>query len=423
MSRQEIAVIGGGPKAAAIAAKAWCMREAKLADVNVTIFEKLGLAAHWDGQHGYTDGLQLLCTPPERDLGFPYDQERSNPAVTKLMHAEFSWAAHLLRSDRLGYAEWVGSGRKRPRHTAWAGYVVDSIERSDAKVEYAEVTGLTRSGDGWVVSAVDASGSHGTFSTFDGVVVTSPGPSIDRLNGPPIDDRILDGDSFWRNLPQVRARASSMEAPAVVIGGGGTAAAVAAWLIDNGFRDKPIVMLSPRPAPTFRVENRFENILFDDEDAWAALPITARQEFVESLTRGTVWANILPQLETATALTFALGRAVGVRTNKVILTDELPDLTIEIEGDVEPIEAGLVVDAAGFDNWWFLRLLQSAVTTFTRQALATAMTVDLDFSDPALAGLHAPLVSQMIGPGFGSLMVLGAMADHVLARYVARSRA
>ena len=58
--RQEVAIIGGGAKAAAIAAKAAALRAARRADIHVTIFERHAIGAHWDGGHGYTDGTQPL---------------------------------------------------------------------------------------------------------------------------------------------------------------------------------------------------------------------------------------------------------------------------------------------------------------------------------------------------------------------------
>lgn len=36
--------------------------------------------------------------------------------------------------------------------------------------------------------------------------------------------------------------------------------------------------------------------------------------------------------------------------------------------------------------------------------------------------LHAPMLSSELGPGFGSLMVLGAMADRILRPYWSLAR-
>ncbi|MEJ8630188.1 hypothetical protein P0F65_10725 [Sphingomonas sp. I4] len=70
MPEQHLAVIGAGPKAAALAAKAYCLQQQGI-PVAVTVFERNEIGANWTGDFGYTDGIQRLCTPAERDLGFP----------------------------------------------------------------------------------------------------------------------------------------------------------------------------------------------------------------------------------------------------------------------------------------------------------------------------------------------------------------
>ena len=52
----ELAVIGGGPKAAALTAKAKVLRDTGRLNVQVTIFEPDGIGAYWRGRAGYTDG-------------------------------------------------------------------------------------------------------------------------------------------------------------------------------------------------------------------------------------------------------------------------------------------------------------------------------------------------------------------------------
>lgn len=70
---KKLAVIGAGAKAAAIAAKADCLNRSGLADLQITLFDKGSAADNWSGLAGFTNGSQLLCTPVERDIGFPYD--------------------------------------------------------------------------------------------------------------------------------------------------------------------------------------------------------------------------------------------------------------------------------------------------------------------------------------------------------------
>ena len=45
------------------------------------------------------------------------------------------------------------------------------------------------------------------------------------------------------------------------------------------------------------------------------------------------------------------------------------------------------------------------------------MTKHLELFDAKPGPIHAPVLSQSIGPGYSSLMVLGAMSDLILDRY------
>ena len=60
-----LAVIGAGPKATAIAAKAAALRGAGLAPPRLVFLDKGGVAAHWTGADGYTDGAQSLVADHE----------------------------------------------------------------------------------------------------------------------------------------------------------------------------------------------------------------------------------------------------------------------------------------------------------------------------------------------------------------------
>jgi mycobactin lysine-N-oxygenase len=59
-----LAVIGAGPKAIAVAAKAAVLKALGKGEVDVVVFDEADVAAHWDGAHGFTDGHHRLGTPP-----------------------------------------------------------------------------------------------------------------------------------------------------------------------------------------------------------------------------------------------------------------------------------------------------------------------------------------------------------------------
>lgn len=99
MTPIRLAIVGGGPKAAALCAKIACLRDLFRVPIEATVFERSTPGAHWSGgESGYTDGVQCLCTPAERDLGFPYSDAFGEPGkIAERMLAEYSWAAYLKR--------------------------------------------------------------------------------------------------------------------------------------------------------------------------------------------------------------------------------------------------------------------------------------------------------------------------------------
>jgi len=110
----DIAIIGGGPKGVAVAAKAAVLSQRPPRPMlNVTVYEHDALAAAWRGGSGYIDGLQPLCTLAERDLGFPYSRTSFGPDVARDMFVHFSWQAFAVREglDRSANVQLAGVQR------------------------------------------------------------------------------------------------------------------------------------------------------------------------------------------------------------------------------------------------------------------------------------------------------------------------
>ncbi len=426
---KSIAIVGGGPKAAAIAAKAYVLRQLGRSDVKVTIFEPNEIGANWSGRHGYTDGRAHLCTPAERDLGFPYDAGVYDRTVASRMYADFSWGAYLIdkpAGGRDGLNDWVNRGRLPPTHEAFAGYLGWAVSRSDATVEASEVISAVVEGDGWKLRRQVAGGGTKTVGRFDGIVFTGPGEPLHRVERVGHSDRIADGRSFWNQVPALLEASKDSDDPIVLIGAGGTSAAIAARLLREASSHE-IVILGDQAALFTRVETFFESQLFSDEDLWRRLDAGTRRDFTDRLNRGVVWATISEQLSRSPRLRFEPGRAQRIEVVSGAHGEEI--VVVAKNGGKEfRIEASLVVDASGFDAWWFTRLLPDPyriqledadpeVQTQKRRDRAEQMTQHLSLFDEAPGPIHAPMLSQAVGPGFASLMVLGALSDRILGRY------
>ena len=429
-----IAVIGGGPKAAALAAKAEVLRRLRKANVRVTIFEPDEIGAAWVGASGYTDGEQRLCTIAERDVGYPYNS-MFGPYVASAMASTFSWGRYLQSTSKSGYNTWVDSGRKPPLHRDFADYIQWVVQEASPRVIKERVSALSCHSGKWRVTGMRRNGKLYLHSTlFDAVVATGPGPArrVQTVvaNGVPSESkRIFSGQDFWTRLDEVRACLGDVTTgnefdsakPIVIIGAGGTAAAVLSWLVSNGARHLPIQMVASQPALYTRVDSVFENRLFTDDEQWQTLAPRTRKAFFDRLNRGVVWATVMDQVSTARDFTMVAGRAKRV---KILNPDDI-QLSVKRDDGVNiDLTPALLVDASGFDTWWFLKLVQGLTVLKglkgkkQRDRWQDDIGKGLQLTgapwDTHYPPLHTPMLSSNIGPGFGSLMVLGAMADRVL---------
>lgn len=420
MVQQNIAVIGGGAKAAAIAAKAYCLRQIGF-PISVTIFERDRVGAAWSGKHGYTHGNQRLCTPAERDLGYPY-QNLSVDGVAEAMQKDFSWAAFKVatKDGDISYADWVSRGRRPPFHNEFSEYLSWAVEKSEADLQIGTVTELRVEDDGWSV-ALKTSTDDEVVPGFHAAVVTGPGPSAKHFKTPR-DPRIFDGVNFWSRLEKVKRLADGGSRKAVIIGGGGTAAATASWLVQNcDFRE--IIILNGQPTLFTRTLNFFESRLFDDDASWRALSPEDRASFTDRLNRGVVWETVTDILSNARELSLVPGRATSVEA--VDSGKGLKDLIVRYSayaGHDLTMPADMVVDATGFNAMWFKSLLANANLLPSQKEIQTNMKGDLSIDYPG-PPLHAPMLSQVVGPGFGSLMSLGLMSEAILTPYITASKA
>lgn len=425
MTEQNIAVIGAGPKAAALAAKAHCLRQAGV-PITVTVFERHAVGAAWSGHHGYTDGIQRLCTPAERDLGYPYLRTFGGD-VTEQMQARFSWNAFQTASSLATgrYSAWVNRGRRPPSHAEFTDYLKYALALSEAPIHFGRVTGLSPADGSWTVQQIDAETKNTVeYDEFDGVVLTGPGPAMARF--PRVKDRrVFTGVDFWQRLRGVSKHLPrDPDKPIVIVGGGGTAAAITAWFIRNGVRNHPIHLINNQAMLFTRTTNFFENRLFDDEDTWTALADDDRKSFTRRLNRGVVWETVTDLLADAEQLVLLPGKAKAIVHSGHRRGAHLPDLEVQYSnatGD-SAIDAGLVIDATGFDTGAFQALLppvmREAINAGGLENLTEKVRRDLSLPLAGWPRLHVPNLSETRGPGFGSLMVLGAMADRILTPYV-----
>jgi len=412
---KSIAVIGAGPKAAALAAKAEVLRRCEIANLTVHVFERTELAAHWKGNAGFTDGKGTNVTPPEKDVGFPYNS-RFGLAVDREMMSAYSWASFMV--SETSYANWVDLGRPRPRHDVWGRYIDWVIQRTSAVMHYETVASIGRAFAQSNSLVVNSHGRNGEpkDEEVDGVVFTGPGP-IRGLKGNGLvgtsDD--IDARSYWAVIDKFKQIPSGKVA---IIGGGETAASVAISLLDNNPR-LAIEIINRSGMLFSRGDSFFENQLFSSEGDWADRSLKNRAELIKRTDRGFVSAKAMSRLSEG---------KIRIRSGEVERVERRGnEITVRFEGAVDDVSYDSVINAMGFDNWAPLDLLapelrprgaHGGLTEDEQNALNIDRNLRLPSSDQNV-NIHVPMISGVSqGPGFPGLSSLGLLADRILGAYV-----
>jgi mycobactin lysine-N-oxygenase len=424
-----LAVLGAGPKGLAIAAKRAALARTGWKVPNLLVVDGAGVAAHWSGAAGYTDGRQLLSTEPEKDVGFPYayawgaDSERVSDEVGR-----WSWQRYLVNQE--GFADWVDRGRPRPSHRQWSRYLRWVATEIPAEPILAGVDGIDLADGRWRLSATRAPTGERLELDCDGLVLTGPGTPI-RLPGQPDDHpRILDGRTFWTSQA---ALAAAGPVEVCVIGSGETAGSITTALLGLLPEGSAVELVPDHGVLYTRGESFAENRFYSHPDAagWQQLAERHRREFLKRTDRGVFSVQVQDVLNLAEAVRTLAGQVTRLEPvqGKVIVE-------VDYEQERERLAFDWVVVAVGFDPLWFTSLLGERA----REALAGAVggapagrlpsrtalerAVGHDLAVTGLAPkLHLPVLAGVAqGPGFPNLSCLGLLADRVLGAYAHPAR-
>ncbi|MEU1547997.1 SidA/IucD/PvdA family monooxygenase [Nocardia sp. NPDC005745] len=416
---ETLLVIGAGPKALAVAAKAHVMRELGLPAPRVVVVEAHAVGGNWLPSGGWTDGRHRLGTSPEKDVGFPYHSTWArgrNQEINAAMMA-YSWTSFLIEQGT--YAEWIDRGRPNPAHHVWAKYLQWVARRIDLELVSGTVRSIGAAADGWLVTATDP--GDGTIRLdATGLMITGPGVSTKALADHP---RVLSIAQFWdlagrRSLP-VASRVA-------VIGGGETAGSALDELVRHGMLS--ISVISPMATIYTRGESYFENSLFSDPVKWAALTVQERRDVIRRTDRGVFSVRVQESLLGDSRVHHLQGRAVRV-------AEQGDGVALTLRNERRPDQShtfDLVIDATGGQPLWFLNLFDQDAADLLELAVGgrpTQERIEVSIGyDLAVSGMETKLYLPNLaavaqGPGFPNLSCLGELSDRVLQPVTRRSGA
>lgn len=425
--RVDVAVLGAGPKAAAIASKAHVLRELGYGPLRILVLEQREVAASWTGRHGFTSGCERLGTRPEKDVGFPYQSARhwgprGRDVDRRMM--EFSWQSHLVELGE--YRRWIDAGAPCPEHRELARYVSWVLERANhgTEVKLARVAAIALHPDGWLLACDTPSGARENVLVEQGLVLTGPGAPRQLQRAQEIAHRVITPAG---TTAETRAMSVPPRGRICIVGSGESAISLALSLTREFGDSLELTFVAPSP-PYSRAETFLENSVYSDPEVigWRQLAEPARQEFIRRTDRGVMSPDAVAQLSRHRNLSFVVGRV------REVTTGESGRASVVLEppegGEARPLrDFDLVANCMGSCPLTALIGLLGETTRTVEERLGFALTEasvkrGLD-ATLALAGLapriHLPALASLAhGPGFANLSCLGSLSDHILSAYL-----
>ncbi|NDZ94434.1 lysine N(6)-hydroxylase/L-ornithine N(5)-oxygenase family protein [Streptomyces sp. SID6673] len=415
-------IIGAGPKALAVAAKAKVMRDLGLPAPRVRVVEAHAVGANWQSIGGWTDGRHRLGTSPEKDIGFPYRSAVAgrgdgamNAEISRRM-LDYSWMSFLVEHQT--YAEWVDRGRPNPHHNVWARYLQWVATRIELDVTIGTVRSISADEDQWSLDVVAADGRRSEI-VGDGLLVTGPGSSGSAMID---DERVLSVSAFW---DLVSRRGLPVASRAAVIGGGETAGSALDELVRHEVMT--VSVISPGATIYTRGESYFENAMFSDPTGWPSLSPAERRDVIRRTDRGVFSVTVQENLLGDNRVHHLQGRVVSARR-----ADDLIAVTLHNPGrPAQTHSFDLVVDATGGQPLWFLDLFTEDAADILELTLGWPPTLERIESsighDLAVTGLTPKLYLPNLagfaqGPGFPNLSCLGEVSNRILRLAVRQGR-
>jgi mycobactin lysine-N-oxygenase len=403
-----LAIVGCGPKAVAIAAKAVVLAELGWRVPQIVAIDPRGVAANWDGSNGYTDGRILLGTSPLEDVGFPYRSELDPKSDESMLRLSFQ--AFLVDQGR--YAEWVDRAMPALPHCEVAQYLRWVADRVGLLPVLAHVRTVQPSGGGWMIDCESAEGALTVWA--DGVVITGPGRPLTfpcTSEAAEFASRVLDGQSFWHAASSFTGLS---DARICVVGGGETSAAITTFLADAVDVTSRVEVVTRHASVFSRSEHWRSVMYFSTAEGWDDLAESERYELIHRSDRGTfsVAANL--ELDKAWNVSYRVGALERIERHGAKLC-----AVISAGDQTRSVPYDFLVQATGFDRLSFLEWFPDWPLERSEEGLSARIESDMTLSGLE-AGLHVPGLAAMAqGPGFPHLSCLGLLADRVLRPYVA----
>ena len=390
-----IVTIGGGAKAAALAAFCAARREAGQPAPRVRVAEALEPGANWTGRGGFTDGTLRLGTSPEKDVTYGNDDQG---LVGEILRDRYSWASYCQK------AELNAEDRAVPTHRQWGDYLASVLRDSGVRVETGwRATGITRkAGRDFYRVALARSGSEywRRNKSIGGDAVLLTGPAYPGAEAKGAAGATYDSRTFWMHLDAL-AQGGIKGRKICVTGTGESAGTVLYKLKQMGAAPADVTWKGRRELPSMRVEDADTNRFYSYGNAgeWQRLPPGLRRDFIRATDKGVISPGIM--------------RHIGAYVPRYVQIGSAEEARGACDFDI-------TVNCTGGNRHWFADMIGGLAGDLE----AVEQGIDHHLRLPSVMGsrplnIHVPAIAGLsLGPGYENLSRLGDMAQRVAEAHI-----
>ncbi len=406
MQKKKLIIVGCGPKALNILAKAEALKHFGWEVPEIIVLEKGSVGSNWSGSNGYTDGKGILGISPLKTFNYPSNSIFGED-VAKYMD-KFSFKNSFPFDN--GYEKWVDGGMNWITHEQFAQYLWWISYHFEKNIyENSIVTKVTHKDNIWNVEYETHGKTYRLVS--DGLVFTGPGEVDNPFNIKPNGVNVFDAKNWWNE----KEKFHNLHGSVALIGGGISAGSIFETILADKRSYFRIDWYTRRGLFT-RSENFANNQRFSHPELWQQIPIETRKNFISSTDRGSIDST----------------------THKAM--SDCGDYLQEIICDISSVEEadgkirilfkdGLgqkarlydkIVLCTGFNNTDFLKLTNTDTQSHLSYGLENSIEPDLSVKD-FIPKLHLPMLSAInVGIGCATLGSPSTMSDRLLSSWVTK---
>jgi mycobactin lysine-N-oxygenase len=431
----DLAIIGAGPKAGAVCARlASLALSGKLAyraiPFSCVVIETNNWAANWDGRHGHTRADSILATPPDRDVGFPY--EEGDPATRDRLW-RYSWRHYLADTQML--RGWLERGQPHPTVSEFAQYIEwvgqscvnDVIHHPQLQLDVRLGERVQHRKVSWANGEWRIDLPHNPVNARH-LMLTGPGlpRRLPILKSQNQHTRVWTPEELFSRQSRIRLKRTR---PVAIVGGGGSAAEIALFLHDT-HRGMEVYIVGLDVTLWSRGDSVFEWQIGANQVEWQQLGDNEKAAYRTRFSMGAIPPLAMERLGQLKTVHYV--RSNVDMLNRVGQPDSVQLLNNNVPIPMPPVQA--VFMAAGYQQAGVLSVLNkeardalanrlhlqahysdTEILSEVQEGGGTPAQLSISMDDPTTSTLIWPAASAWaIAPAYADLTLLGEMGKVVL---------